>query len=991
MHSAGGRGVPHAWSVPAALLCGSLVASALNPQKALTQYGLNSWQIEQGLPENAVYALVQTDGGYLWVGTEDGLVRFDGIRFKAMEAASSGRLDSNFVRALYQDSRGDLWIGTYGGGLSRLRGRELVTFTTNEGMASDKIFAILEDGRGSLWVGTDAGLNKMTMGRLSTITTRDGLASDRVFSICEGHDGAIWAGTNGGGLSRVKDGKVQSFTTREGLSSDLVRCVVADADGTIWIGTEAGLNRLKEGAITVFTTRDGLPSDWVSALTKDREGALWVGTTGGLGRIANGHITSLTAQQGLTSENIRCLYEDREGSVWIGTYGGGLNRLRDGKFKTISTQEGLSDDLTWAICEDAQGSIWIGTGGGVNRLRDGRIDHYSTADGLSSDKVVCLFADRQGTMWIGTDGGGLNALTNGRFKVYSTRSGLSHDRVSCISEDRQGDIWIGTLGGGLNRLRGGTFTSYTIKDGLSNNSISFVHEDRNGNLWIGTSGGLNRFENGRFTSSTTSRGRSSELLNSIYEDSDGNLWIGTHGNGLALFREGKPIFVTTADGLFHDAVYKVLEDGFGTLWLTCNKGVFTVTRKEVLDLVDGKTTRVHCTAYGVPDGMRSIECNGGMQGCGLRSHDGRLWIPTIRGVLVIDPGSMTLNRQPPPVLVEELTVDDSQIILGSADVTRAIDLRAGIDRYEFHYTALSLVVPERVGFRYMLEGFDRSYVDAGTRRTAYYTRIPPGWYTFRVKACNNDGVWNEIGASVRFRVMPLFYQTRWFYPVCLASALLAGWGLYAIRIRQIRMRFVAVLTERQRISRDIHDTLAQGLLAVSIQLDAVQRVWGRSEEAFGAALSRAREHIRGTLAEVRRSVSDLRSMTLEQLGLSEALQQAAREIATGSKLHVVVETGGVKRRLPYDVEVSLLRIAQEAITNAIRHSGGSRILLELRYEERQVRLSVKDDGKGLGVPVREGHYGLLGMQERAENLGGSFSAKSRPDGGTEIEVIVPAP
>ncbi|MBI2839715.1 MAG: hypothetical protein HYX75_15495 [Acidobacteria bacterium] len=967
------------------------MASALDPQKALTQYGLNAWQIEQGLPENAVYALTQTDGGYLWVGTEDGLVRFDGMRFKSIEAGSTGRLASNYVRALHQDARGDLWIGTYGGGLSRLRGHELVTFTTSEGLASDKILAIHEDAQGALWVGTDAGLNKITTSHVSTITTRDGLESDRVFSICEDPDGAIWAGTNGGGVSRLKDGMVRSYTTRQGLSSDLVRCLAADSDGTIWIGTEAGLNRLKDGDITILTTRDGLPGDWVSALLKDRDGALWAGTTGGLCRLANGRIATLGAHQGLTNENVRCLYEDREGSVWIGTYGGGLNRLRDGKFKTISTREGLADDLTWAICEDAHGSIWIGTDGGLNRLKDGKIDRYSIADGLSSDKVVSLYADGRGTMWIGTEGGGLNALVNGRFKVYSTRSGLSHDRVSCITEDRQGDVWIGTLGGGLNRLRGGTFTSYTIKDGLSNNSISFVHEDRNGDLWIGTSGGLNRFENGRFTSSTTSRGRSSELLNSVYEDTDGNLWMGTHGNGLALCREGKLVFVTTADGLFHDAVYKVLEDGFGTFWLTCNKGVFTVRKNELLDLVDGKTTRVHCTAYGLPDGMRSIECNGGMQGCGLRSRDGRLWVPTICGVVVIDPGSITSNPLPPPVWVEELTVDESQIVLGGADSARALDLRPGVDRYELHYTALSLVVPERVAFRYMLEGFDRSWVDAGTRRTAYYTRIPPGWYTFRVKACNNDGVWNEIGASVRFRVMPLYYQTRWFYALCLASAFLLGWGLYALRIRQIRMRFVAVLGERQRISRDIHDTLAQGLMAVSIQLDAVQRAWGKSEEAFGAGLSRAREHIRGTLAEVRRSVLDLRSMTLEQQGLSQALEQAARESSTGSKLHVVVETGGVKRRLPYDVEANLLRIAQEAITNAIRHSGGSKVQLELRYEERQVRLSVKDDGKGLALPVNAGHYGLLGMQERAENLGGSFSARSQPDGGAEIEVIVPAP
>ena len=519
---------------------------------------------------------------------------------------------------------------------------------------------------------------------------------------------------------------------------------------------------------------------------------------GGLIRLKDGKFTTLTSKPGLSDNSIWSIYEDREGSLWIGTDNGGLNRLNDGKFTSYTSKEGLSNDVTWCIYEDRQGGLWIGTsGGGVNRLdpENGKFTVYTTKEGLSHEEVWSVCEDRKGSIWIGTDGGGLNRLDakTGKFTIYTTttKEGLSNDRISSIYEDREGSLWIGTYGGGLNLLKDGKFTAFTKKQGLSDDYVIYLYEDREGLLWIGTyGGGLNCLDakSGKFTTYSTASGLSNSIVTCIYEDRDGSLWIGTYGGGLNRFKDGKFSSVTSKDGLFDDIVYVILEDDRENFWMSCNKGVFRVNKNELYDFFAGKKRTIHCDSYNEYDGMKSRECKGSVQPAGWKSRDGKLWFPTNKGVVTIDPNRIKINRQPPPVKIEEIVVDNKKIQpLSSAKGEKPI-LSPGSERLEIHYTGLSLLVPEKVRFKYKLEGYDNRWSDIVKRRVAYYTKIPPGDYTFRVTACNNDGIWNETGASLSFYLKPFFYQTWWFYLVCALGVMILALGAYRLRVRQLKGR-----------------------------------------------------------------------------------------------------------------------------------------------------------------------------------------------------------
>jgi len=726
------------------ILSEPVTAWALDPDKTITQYVHDVWQVEDGLPQSTITAILQTRDGYIWLGTQEGLVRFDGVRFTVFDKKNTKNIKDSHILTLFEDHEGSLWIGTYGGGLNRLKDKEFTAYTTKEGLSDNMVWSICEDGKGSIWIGTYSG-----------------------------------------GLNRLRDGKFTAYTTKDGLSNDFVRSIYEDREGSLWIGTGEGLNRLRDGKFTAYTTKDGLSNDMVWSIYEDRNGSLWIGTySGGLNRFKDGKFTAFTTKEGLSDDIVKSIYEDREGSIWIGTEGGGLNRLRDGKFTVYTTKEGLSNDFVKSIYEDREGSLWIGTdGGGLNRLKDDKFTVYTTKEGLSSDLVKSIYEDREGSLWIGT-GEGLNRLKDGKFTVYTTKEGLSNDMVWSIYEDRKGSLWIGTWRGGLNRLRDGKFTAYTTKDGLSNDMVRSIYEDREGSLWIGTDGGgLNRLRDGKFTVYSTKEGLSNDLVRSIYEDGEGSLWIGTRGGGLNRLKDGKFTAYTTKEGLFDDSVWQILEDGKGNLWMSCNNGIFRVSMRELNDFAEGKISSINSISYGEPDGMMSKECNGGFQPAGWKSRDGKLWFPTIRGVVMINPENIRTNKLPPPVLIEHVIIDNR-----SFAASGVIQISPGNKDFEFHYTGLSFLVPERVKFKYKLEGWNKEWIDAGTRRTAYYTNIPPGSYCFRVIACNNDGIWNEEGASLKIIVPPPFWQIWWFRVLLILSILSAAIFIYKLRTRAIRRR-----------------------------------------------------------------------------------------------------------------------------------------------------------------------------------------------------------
>ncbi len=830
------------------LFLSNSIARALDWPLALSQYQHRSWQIEEGLPQNSVQAIAQTKDGYIWLATQEGLARFDGVRFTVFDNRNTPELKANNIQTLYVDRAGVLWIGSEGGGLTRLSGSRFTSYTTADGLADNIVESIFEDDAGYLWVGTSRGLSRFKDGMFTTFTVADGLPVNSVLALCQDREGNLWIGTEGGGLSKWDGGKFTTFKSQQGLAGDLVRSVCLDQRGNIWVGTSRGLSRFKDGRFATFRADDGLSDENVTTVFEDKAGTLWVGTEAdGLNRYDGSTFSAFTKKEGLASNSVASIYQDVEDTLWIGTYGGGLSRLKTGKFVTLTQQEGLPNDNAMAIYEDGKGALWIGTYGGLSKYERGRFTTYTTKDGLSDDTILSICEDQQNDLWIGTSNG-LNRLRQGRITVYGEKEGLRDLTILALCEDAGGGLWIGTAAG-LSRLKDGQIKTYTTADGLPNDSVWALLKDSEGALWIGTDGGgLSRFKDGQFKNYTTREGLANDIVMALYEDAPGSLWIGT-SQGLSRLREGRFINYTTADGLYDDTAFNILEDRNQNLWLSCNKGIFRVSKGELEEFAIGNIKSVTSVSYGMADGMKSRECNGGFQPAGCRSRDGRLWFPTIEGVAVIDPQNIKINELPPPVLIEGLVADGK-----SANLQGLISLSPGTEKFEFKYTGLSYVAPEKVKFVYMLEGFDKDWVDARSHREAAYTNLSSGHYTFRVKACNDDGVWSPSAASLQFYLEPRFYQTYWFYALCLAALTLMAWGLYQIRVRQMNAQFSAVLAERNRIARDIHDSLAQSFVGVALQLEVVRAKLLEAPQLAAQHLELAVSLVTHSLDEARRSI-----------------------------------------------------------------------------------------------------------------------------------------
>src|SRR5215471_13296874 len=1055
------------------MICHS-TARAVDPRKPLSQYTHTIWQTDSGLPQNTIHRIIQTRDGYIWLGTDGGLVRFDGIDFTVFDNKNTPAIKSNQIRDLSEDSQGNLWISTPEG-LVREKDKQFTAFTAANGLSAGAVLSILEDRSGTLWIVTTGGLDSYRDGKFTQYTTRNGLASDSIEALVEDRQGSLWIGSSDGltqykdgvftaynnlagtrasvralmedtrgriwigtrsGLYVLSGGASSAFTVSNGLSNDTIESIAEDVAGRIWVGTLDGLTCIdaarENPKITVFKSEQGLPSNRIESIYPDREGSLWVSTETGLARFDGDRFASFPTRDRLASLAVLSICEDREGYLWLGTDSGGLHALRDNKFVTYTTEEGLSNDLVRSVFQDRNSRIWIGTGGGglnmvevgvEKGVEDGRITSYTTRDGLPSNVIFAIHDDHDGNLWVGTPDGltrlaarnftgrnftgrnftgrnftgrnftgrnftGRNRGLRPAFTTYTIADGLADDFVRSICEDRAGDLFVGTRRG-LTRLKDGKFTVYTTLDGLGSDFVGAMLEDSSGALWISTLGGLTRFKDGTFTNYTTRDGLSGNVVTALYQDRDGNLWIGTNGAGINRFKDGKFVSFSTKDGLFDDVIYQVLEDGQDNLWLSCDKGIFRVSRRDLNEFAAGRLTSITSVAYGTADGMKIRECNGGGHPAGWKTGDGRLWFSTLRGVAVIDPEKIKLNTLPPPVAIDRVIVDDQPAL----DASGKAEFSPGGSRFAFHYAGLSFVAPDKVQFKYRLEGFDRDWIAAGANRVAYYTNIPPGRYTFRVIACNNDGVWNEAGAAVGFYLKPHFYQTYWFYALCLAALGLISWQLYLLRVRTIESRFAAVLAERNRIAREIHDSLAQGLAGISLQLELVAKMLASSADKASNHLNQARMLARQSLADARQSLWDLRSGGPESSDLPASLSVSARHLTAETGVQTRLQVHGTFRELDHDIESNLLRIGQEAITNAVKHARAQRIDISLEFARDIVRLSVRDNGSGFDPQQRlstpDGHFGLLGMRERAEQIGGTLTVSSSPDSGTEISAEVP--
>ena len=794
------------WLIIIALaqLSSAWAARAEGTASDLTQYRQEVWRVEQGLPQNSVQALLQTRDGYLWLGTIEGLVRFDGVRFTVFDKSNTPVMKNHNVLALGEDRAGNLWIGT-GGGLLRYRAGSFTLYTTAEGMSNNWVTALYEDRTGALWVGTDGGLNRLEQGRFTVFTASEGLPSNLITSISQDAAGTLWIGTRAG-LSCFKDGRFTTLSTKDGLSSNQVLSLYADAAGALWVGTDGGgLNRLRDGRFTVFTTKDGLSKNIILSIRADHEGNLWVGTKGGwLNRFQQGRFVSFPAKEDLSHSSVTAINEDREGNLWVGTKSEGLHRFAVGKFTNYTTAEGLAYDVVRSIYEDRKGNLWLGTVNGLSRFSNGVFTNFGAREGMSDTHVTALGEAGDGSLWVATGDGKLNQFKHGRFTIFNA-TGLSNSAVRAVYEDRSGNLWIGTEGGGLSRCRARQCVSFTTLHGLSSNFIQIIAEDQAGNLWIGTKdGGLSRFRDGLFTTYTSRDGLANGQVISLYEDRAGTLWIGTYGGGLSRLRDGRFTTYTNRDGLYDDVVHQILEDGHENLWMSCNKGLYRVSKQELNLFAMGQLKSITSISYGLADGMKSRECNGAAPPSGYKTSDGKLWFPTTKGVVVIDPEHLRHNTLPPAVAIEQVLVDKRSVSPYSA-----LRLPIGDGDLEFHYAGLSFVAPEKVQFKYKLEGFDKGWINADTRRVAYYTNLAPGQYRFRVMASNNDGVWNEAGAAFDVYFAPHFYQTVWFYSLGLCGLVFLVGAGYRLRLRQMQARERALTLVVDERTQELQQEIAE--------------------------------------------------------------------------------------------------------------------------------------------------------------------------------------
>jgi ligand-binding sensor domain-containing protein len=749
-------------------------------------YEKDAWRQPQGLPQDSVLAILQSRDGYMWFGTRAGLARFDGVRFTVFDDRARDQLRDNEVWALLE-ADDSLWLGTYGGGLTRLRQGRFSFLTTTDGLVNDFVRALARDAAGALWIGTDSGLSRFENERFTSFKAKDGLSHDGVRALHAGSDGRVWVATKGG-LHTVTDGRIEVLTPPEPRPRALIDAVLCDSRGAVWIGTQDGLFRWAEGRTTAYTTADGLSSNSVRILFEDHQGHVWIATDVGLDRYTKEPSRRQPIVNEATLSDIRSLGADREGSLWVGSVGGGLVRLQQGPFAGYTAANGLPHSDVRTVLVARSGTRWIGTAKGLSALRAGTFSSFGPASGLPNAAVDALLEDRDGRLWVGTEIGLYRSQQADacserscapRFvPVPSEQIPAMHARV--LYQDRQGALWVGTNLEGLARYQDGRFTTYTSRDGLASDAVRDILEDRDGSLLVGTKGGVNRLRDGTFTVYTQKDGLPNDGVSALYLDGQGTLWIATR-YGVGRLREGRITGYSTKDGLYASHVYGFIEDQAGRLWMGCAKGIFYVRKQELDDVAEGRARSVVSVAYGREHGLPSDMAAVATHPVSARSEDGRLWFATRGGLTVVDPQSLATNTVVPPVEIEELRIDGRAF-----DPDRPADVRPGRGDLAVRYTALSFRAPEKVRFKYRLEGFDADWIDADTRRVAHYTNVPPGRYRFRVRASNNDGLWNDAGAAIELRLAPHFYQTSWFYGLCALTLASAGAAAHRLRTRRLR-------------------------------------------------------------------------------------------------------------------------------------------------------------------------------------------------------------
>ncbi len=817
----------------ALLLC-IAAGPGFSQRKSIRQYVHQIWTANDGLPQNSAASIRQTRDGYIWFATQEGLARFDGVEFTVFDRTNTKDLPASWMTRMNEDGKGGLWMRPvgYAPGVVRYYQGKFTFYDTTHSLPSNRVLSWVSDRNGKTWLGTPRGLAEFDGGKFRTFTVKDGLPSDSVFALGLDTRENLWIST-ARGLARLSGGTIETMTGRNGFSdtlflrinTDFNKNIYEDRNGTLWLNTPTRLMAYRDGKVASYDKKSVLTNPTVQAMYEDAAGKLWIATAAGLNSFADGVFAKYTTSADRDENNINLIREDREGSLWLGT-GRGIARFADGKFERYQRKDGLSDNGVQDMLIDREGNIWVSTfGGGVDRFRDEKFVTYSSRMGLSDDNVESVLEDHTGAIWIGTAFGPLNRLADGAVAHFENRQGPPLVEVRALGEDREGTIWIGSnrglyiVKGGkiiqLSRLvngepdmRGGAFLlrksgewllssmnqilSYrngrfvpvaTIGIRDNSNAVTALFEDSRGTVWVGTQSGTYWLKDGQLERIGRERGYTADWGMSFYEDADGSIWIGTGGYGLFRYKDGRFAEISPRQGLFDYNVYNVLDDGRGFFWMSSNRGVWRVSKEQLNSVADGRAQSVTCTVYGAADGMESREGNGGFSPSGFRLHDGRLCFATTKGLAIVNPADIRINQVPPPVVIEQFLVE------GEPQSTQeSVKVPAGKSRFEFHYAGISFTGSKAVHYRYRLEGLDDDWIDAGSRREAYYTHLDPGEYRFRVIAANSDGVWNDTGASASFVLSPHFYQTSWFIGLVAVALVTAGPSFYFYRMRSVQKR-----------------------------------------------------------------------------------------------------------------------------------------------------------------------------------------------------------
>lgn len=995
-------------------------ALALNPALDVSQYAHTAWKVRDGFIRGAIFAIPQTPDGYLWLGTESGLVRFDGVRAVPWQPPDGEQLPSNFVESLLASQDGTFWIGTHRG-LASWKNGKLTQYSEFAGL---DVGALLEDRAGTVWIGAEGSPNgklcALRSGKPECYSPKD--FGRGVGALYQDHNGNLWVAA-GTGLWRWAPGVPERYSQPQGMPAAL--SLTEDDSGAVLLATHKGLETLVRGKIESYALPGVSGQFSPTKLLRSSDGSLWIGTWQGLLHSHQSRTDVFKGADGLSADFVVPIFEDREGSVWVGTQDG-LDRFRDVSVPTMSRKQGLASSAAWSVLATPDGSVWIVTAEGLNRWRNGHVTLYRSLKALgqknerperelgvsgASTEVAnsglignpqSLGQDERGRLWASTSDG-MFYFENGRFNEVS---GVPGRFTQAIAADSSGNVWISTSDAGLLQVAPDLGVKQIAWSQFGHSpSWALLPDQLKGGLWLGfPDGGVVYFKDGQVRASyTAADGLGNGRVSDLRFGSRGTLWAATEG-GLSRIKDGHVMTLTSKNGLPCDAVHWLMQDADNAYWLYKPCGLVRIARSELDAWVKDPTRVVQFAILGVADGVRTPEIPGGYPPTVTKSPDGRIWFLPRDGVSVLDPQHLPYNKVLPPVQIEQITADRKSYD-PSAYGNGGVRLPARTRDLEIDYTALSLAVPEKVRFRYKLEGRDGDWEDAGNRRQAFYSDLAPRKYRFRVMACNNSGVWNEAGAFLDFSVAPAYYQTWWFRLSSVAALLALAWAVYQLRLRQVAYEFSMHLegrvTERTRIARELHDTLLQDFQAVLLFFQGATDLLpdrpelAKAKEKLQGAITRGAQAVR----EGRDAVQGLRFSTIETNDLSAALSAFAKELAaseTSEKPAVFdLEVEGTPRDLHPILRDEVYRIASEALRNAFRHAQASRIEVEVLYGAQQLRVRIRDDGKGVDSQIvtdkgRAGHWGLPGMHERAKLLGGNLEVWSKRNTGTEIQLSIPA-